>query len=309
MKAAIAAEVARKELADDIKRGPGGIREIEFLVQALQLIRGGREPALRERRLLPALAALVARRAGRAGRGHRAGRCLSLPAPPRKPPADAARRADARVAGRPTSIGTASRAGWVRRLGGLARGARRAPRYAWPPNSKRCSRRADARAAPSDLATYWRALPDAGDAQALVDAGFRDIENPRRQPARFRARAGRAHACPTRRARGSIACCRRCSPPPRVHRNPMRRCVACCRCCTPCCVARVISPCSTNNRRRSRGWSMSCPAARCWPNASPRIRCCSMNCSTAARRRVARSRRARGRVHGDLAATTTPKPR
>ncbi|NUS39323.1 MAG: glutamine-synthetase adenylyltransferase, partial [Lysobacter sp.] len=59
MKAAIAAEVARKELADDIKRGPGGIREIEFLVQALQLIRGGREPALRERRLLPALQALV----------------------------------------------------------------------------------------------------------------------------------------------------------------------------------------------------------------------------------------------------------
>ncbi|HSR65551.1 MAG TPA: glutamine-synthetase adenylyltransferase, partial [Xanthomonadaceae bacterium] len=59
MKAAIAAEVARRELADDIKRGPGGIREIEFLVQALQLIRGGREPALRGRRLLPALQALV----------------------------------------------------------------------------------------------------------------------------------------------------------------------------------------------------------------------------------------------------------
>ncbi|MHB8911426.1 MAG: [protein-PII] uridylyltransferase family protein, partial [Lysobacter sp.] len=59
MKAAIAAEVARKELADDIKRGPGGIREIEFLVQALQLIRGGREPALRGRELLPALQALV----------------------------------------------------------------------------------------------------------------------------------------------------------------------------------------------------------------------------------------------------------
>ncbi|HSX63720.1 MAG TPA: glutamine-synthetase adenylyltransferase, partial [Pseudoxanthomonas sp.] len=59
MKAAIAAEVARRELADDIKRGPGGIREIEFLVQALQLIRGGREAALRERRLLPALQALV----------------------------------------------------------------------------------------------------------------------------------------------------------------------------------------------------------------------------------------------------------
>lgn len=59
MKATIAAEVARKEMSDDIKRGPGGIREIEFLAQALQLIRGGREPALRERRLQPALRALA----------------------------------------------------------------------------------------------------------------------------------------------------------------------------------------------------------------------------------------------------------
>jgi len=58
MKAMIAAEVARQELADDVKRGPGGIREIEFLAQALQLIRGGREPALQQPRLLPALAAL-----------------------------------------------------------------------------------------------------------------------------------------------------------------------------------------------------------------------------------------------------------
>ncbi|PSD22195.1 hypothetical protein C7E13_17505 [Stenotrophomonas maltophilia] len=60
MKAAITAEVARRELHEDIKRGAGGIREIEFLCQALQLIRGGREPALRERRLLVALDALVA---------------------------------------------------------------------------------------------------------------------------------------------------------------------------------------------------------------------------------------------------------
>ncbi|MFC6841142.1 bifunctional [glutamate--ammonia ligase]-adenylyl-L-tyrosine phosphorylase/[glutamate--ammonia-ligase] adenylyltransferase [Xanthomonas theicola] len=60
MKAAISAEVARHDRLDDIKRGPGGIREIEFLVQSLQLIRGGREAALRERRLLPALQALVA---------------------------------------------------------------------------------------------------------------------------------------------------------------------------------------------------------------------------------------------------------
>jgi len=60
MKAAITAEVARHDRLDDIKRGPGGIREIEFLAQSLQLIRGGREPSLRERGLLPALQALVA---------------------------------------------------------------------------------------------------------------------------------------------------------------------------------------------------------------------------------------------------------
>jgi len=57
MKTLIDAEVARKDLSDHLKLGPGGIREIEFIVQLLQLIRGGREPSLRERGLLPALAA------------------------------------------------------------------------------------------------------------------------------------------------------------------------------------------------------------------------------------------------------------
>ena len=57
MKALIDAEVARKDLADDLKLGSGGIREIEFIVQLVQLIRGGREPTLRARGLLPALAA------------------------------------------------------------------------------------------------------------------------------------------------------------------------------------------------------------------------------------------------------------
>jgi len=59
MKALVDAEVQRRELADDLKLGPGGIREIEFFVQAQQLIRGGREPALRQSALLPALAALT----------------------------------------------------------------------------------------------------------------------------------------------------------------------------------------------------------------------------------------------------------
>ena len=59
MKAMIAAEVARRDMTDHIKLGPGGIREIEFLAQSLQLIRAGREPALRQRSLLAALAALA----------------------------------------------------------------------------------------------------------------------------------------------------------------------------------------------------------------------------------------------------------
>jgi [glutamine synthetase] adenylyltransferase / [glutamine synthetase]-adenylyl-L-tyrosine phosphorylase len=59
MKTLIAAEVEKRELADNLKLGPGGIREIEFLVQAFQLIHGGREPALRQRSLLKALPVLV----------------------------------------------------------------------------------------------------------------------------------------------------------------------------------------------------------------------------------------------------------
>jgi glutamate-ammonia-ligase adenylyltransferase len=51
-------EVARRELADHVKLGPGGIREIEFVAQALQLVRGGRDPALTVRPTLEALSVL-----------------------------------------------------------------------------------------------------------------------------------------------------------------------------------------------------------------------------------------------------------
>ena len=43
----------------DLKNGDGGIREIEFFVQALQLIHAGKQPALRPRGTLPALDALL----------------------------------------------------------------------------------------------------------------------------------------------------------------------------------------------------------------------------------------------------------
>lgn len=59
MKALIRAEVRRKQRFDNIKLGFGGIREAEFIVQALQLIRGGREPKLRKTSFLLALTALT----------------------------------------------------------------------------------------------------------------------------------------------------------------------------------------------------------------------------------------------------------
>ena len=43
----------------DLKLGPGGIREIEFAVQTLQLVWGGRDPVLRDRTTLGALRRLV----------------------------------------------------------------------------------------------------------------------------------------------------------------------------------------------------------------------------------------------------------
>jgi len=55
-------DVARRELAEHVKLGPGGIREVEFIVQALQLIRGGRDPELMARPTLPALGILCRKR-------------------------------------------------------------------------------------------------------------------------------------------------------------------------------------------------------------------------------------------------------
>jgi glutamate-ammonia-ligase adenylyltransferase len=59
MKRLIAQEVARKDMADNIKLGPGGIREIEFIAQAFQIVRGGRRPELRTRSLLGVLPLLA----------------------------------------------------------------------------------------------------------------------------------------------------------------------------------------------------------------------------------------------------------
>ena len=55
-------EVERRDIADNIKLGPGGIREIEFIVQVFQLIRGGRDAALRQQPTLTVLPLLAERR-------------------------------------------------------------------------------------------------------------------------------------------------------------------------------------------------------------------------------------------------------
>lgn len=174
MKAAIAAEVARKELADDIKRGPGGIREIEFLVQALQLIRGGREMALRERRLLPALQSLVeaghvAPAAGDAL--HEAYLFL--------------RRLENRLQmlrDAQTHVLPDATLDRVRIADGLGYADWDALRTALDAQRARVATEFEALLAPRGrrapvgaLAAYWRALPE-GDGAALEEAGFGDTE-------------------------------------------------------------------------------------------------------------------------------------
>lgn len=55
LKAQITQELRRKDRMENIKLGPGGIREIEFIGQAFQLIRGGNDKALQTRPILDVL--------------------------------------------------------------------------------------------------------------------------------------------------------------------------------------------------------------------------------------------------------------
>src|SRR5262249_26646144 len=60
MKARVEAQLVEKVGRGNLKLGRGGIREIEFLVQVLQLIHGGRDERVRGGGSLPTLARLVA---------------------------------------------------------------------------------------------------------------------------------------------------------------------------------------------------------------------------------------------------------
>ncbi len=117
MKTLIAKEVARKDMAENIKLGPGGIREIEFIVQAFQLVRGGRSRELRTRSLLEALPRLVGdrqlpqRRCGAARRG------VSVPPHARESPPGDGRPADSRAARATTSSARVSRTRSANKIG------------------------------------------------------------------------------------------------------------------------------------------------------------------------------------------------
>jgi glutamate-ammonia-ligase adenylyltransferase len=59
MKALIAREVARRDLEGNLKLGAGGIRELEFIVQSFQLVRGGNDRHLQSASLLKVLPLLA----------------------------------------------------------------------------------------------------------------------------------------------------------------------------------------------------------------------------------------------------------
>ncbi len=171
MKALIDAEVSRRELADHLKLGPGGIREIEFLAQALQLIRGGREPGLRQRSLLAALLKLTEF-------GHLdqtlaknlANAYLYL----RRLENRVQMLADQQVHALPEDGMALERI--ARGLGYLDAGALRAEldQHRAVVSAAFDGLLQSRRAMPevNALTRYWRSLPDGGDVAALVEAGF-----------------------------------------------------------------------------------------------------------------------------------------
>ena len=175
MKAMIDADVQRREMADNLKLGPGGIREIEFLVQAMQLIRAGREPRLRERGLLPALAALgdaghlpaatVAALAAAYRFLRRAENRVQMLADQQVhvlPDAPLARERIARGLGFADLESFQGELDLHRALVSQAFAGLLQARH----------RRVEL----SDIARYWQGLPENGDAGALADAGFADAQ-------------------------------------------------------------------------------------------------------------------------------------
>ena len=107
-----AARPTRWFAGHNVKLGQGGIREIEFMAQTLQLVWGGRDPRCARRARWTRWRARPRRPPG-APRGGRARRGLPLPAPGRAPAADGGGPADPRAAGRRGGARRVRRCSWA----------------------------------------------------------------------------------------------------------------------------------------------------------------------------------------------------
>ena len=103
MKARVESEVARKGLnGRELKRGPGGIRDIEFTVQLLQLVHGHLDPELRGPTTLSTLTEMTEAGYVDADDSSRLATAYRLLAHRRAPPPAGRRAAGAHPAGRPS---------------------------------------------------------------------------------------------------------------------------------------------------------------------------------------------------------------
>ena len=135
MKALIEREVQRRELADHIKLGDGGIREIEFIVQSFQLIRGGQDRRLQTTSLRQALLLLVGAKLLPVDAVARARCGLRVPAAAGEPAADARRPADAPAARQPRPSASAGGGHGLRFLAAAAGRDRASPARTWRASS------------------------------------------------------------------------------------------------------------------------------------------------------------------------------
>ncbi len=181
----------RKGIGDrELKRGRGGIRDIEFAVQLLQLVHGRDDATVRSPTTLDALARARRRRLRRTRRRRPTRSRVPVPPHGRAPPAALRRAADPHDpvrrprAGAPRTRARLPRRPGAHRAGTLrdrtppapARGAQRSTNGC---SSRRCSRRSPAPA---------RCRPEAAE-ERLAAFGFTDVE-------RTRAAVARAHRRP-----------------------------------------------------------------------------------------------------------------
>ena len=191
-------DVARRELAGDVKLGPGGIREIEFVAQALQLIRGGRDPELTARPTLDVLSLLSRKNSCRKMPRRELADAYVLPAQRRAPAAVPRRRAAPRSAGkrgRPRAhrahdgvcflgdilggTGEAARRRHAALRGGVRRARAESRALARAPAPRRAAREPALRGAARGLAAAPR----------RADSGARRAPRRRRRTRRRRSRA------------------------------------------------------------------------------------------------------------------------